>query len=36
MEKLFANHFREAGFSKVDIHPLTFGIASIYVAEKSK
>ena len=32
----FANHFKEAGFEKVDIHPLTFGIASIYVAEKSK
>ncbi len=31
----FANHFKEVGFEEVDIHPLTFGIASIYVAKKS-
>jgi len=30
----FANHFLDAGFKKVEIHPLTFGIASIYVASK--
>ncbi len=30
----FANQFLEAGFKKVDIYPLTFGIASIYVAQK--
>ena len=30
----FAEHFLESGFKKVDIHPLTFGIASIYVAQK--
>ena len=32
--KKFADNFYESGFSKVDIHPLTFGIASIYVATK--
>ena len=32
--KKFADNFYESGFSKVDIHPLTFGIASIYVAYK--
>jgi len=30
----FANEMKEAGFKKVDIYPLTFGIASIYIAEK--
>ena len=31
----FANHLKEVGFDEVEIHPLTFGIASIYVAKKS-
>jgi demethylmenaquinone methyltransferase / 2-methoxy-6-polyprenyl-1,4-benzoquinol methylase len=30
----FADHFLENGFKKVNMHPLTFGIACIYVATK--
>ena len=30
----FANNFKKVGFKKVDIVPLTFGIASIYIAHK--
>ena len=30
----FAKKMKDAGFTSVNIHPLTFGIASIYEAKK--
>ena len=33
-DKEFADEMKKAGFSKIIIHPLTFGIASIYEATK--